>query len=171
MRGTLAKTKNFKFGSSKKLARMEMQKGVNRKDTNKGLEKAYSSLGLLDRAGTVLDTFTNIISWHTGDGGGQMRPKQGPSLPGLTLCPAVCPDGSDFWKSVNFTDYSQHSQMVMAPTLRCPVKLEASLCQRQDGNTLCEDLPNATARESEGVRQAYPGPGWAGLGPRALIPD
>ncbi|XP_054585419.1 interleukin-17 receptor E isoform X4 [Eptesicus fuscus] len=58
--------------------------------------------------------------------------------------------GSDFWKSVNFTDYSQHSQMVMAPTLRCPVKLEASLCQRQGGNALCEDLPNATARESEG---------------------
>ncbi|XP_036188033.1 interleukin-17 receptor E isoform X6 [Myotis myotis] len=58
--------------------------------------------------------------------------------------------GSDFWKSVNFTDYSQHSQMVMAPTLRCPLKLEASLCQRQGGNTLCEDLPNATARESEG---------------------
>ncbi|XP_070246709.1 interleukin-17 receptor E isoform X1 [Myotis yumanensis] len=58
--------------------------------------------------------------------------------------------GSDFWNSVNFTDYSQHSQMVMAPTLRCPLKLEASLCQRQGGNTLCEDLPNATARESEG---------------------
>ncbi|XP_036286987.1 interleukin-17 receptor E isoform X4 [Pipistrellus kuhlii] len=58
--------------------------------------------------------------------------------------------GSDFWRSVTFTDYSQHSQMVLAPTLRCPVKLEASLCQRQGGNTLCEDLPNATARESEG---------------------
>nr|KAF6420459.1 interleukin 17 receptor E [Molossus molossus] len=58
--------------------------------------------------------------------------------------------GSDFWKSVNFTDYSQHSQMVMAPTLRCPLKLEASLCRRQGWHTLCEDLPNATAQESEG---------------------
>nr|XP_023475763.1 interleukin-17 receptor E isoform X2 [Equus caballus] len=58
--------------------------------------------------------------------------------------------GSDFWKSVQFTDYSQHSQMVMALTLRCPLKLEASLCQRQGRRTLCEDLPNATARESEG---------------------
>ncbi|XP_058420603.1 interleukin-17 receptor E isoform X5 [Diceros bicornis minor] len=58
--------------------------------------------------------------------------------------------GSDFWKSVHFTDYSQHSQMVMALTLRCPLKLEASLCQRQGWHTLCEDLPNATVRESEG---------------------
>ncbi|XP_047601162.1 interleukin-17 receptor E isoform X2 [Lutra lutra] len=58
--------------------------------------------------------------------------------------------GSDFWKSVHFTDYSQHSQMVMALTLRCPLKLEASLCQKWGWNTLCEDLPNATARESEG---------------------
>ncbi|XP_008575718.1 PREDICTED: interleukin-17 receptor E [Galeopterus variegatus] len=58
--------------------------------------------------------------------------------------------GSDFWKSVHFADYSQHDQMVMVPTLRCPLKLEASLCQRQDRHTLCEDLPNATARESEG---------------------
>ncbi|XP_021571545.1 interleukin-17 receptor E [Carlito syrichta] len=58
--------------------------------------------------------------------------------------------GLDFWKSVHFTDYSQHDQMVMALTLRCPLKLEASLCQRQDWHTLCEDLPNATARESEG---------------------
>ncbi|XP_024906518.1 interleukin-17 receptor E [Pteropus alecto] len=58
--------------------------------------------------------------------------------------------GSDFWKSVNFTDYSQHSQMVMALTLRCPLKLEASLCQRQGWHTLCEDLPNATAQESDG---------------------
>ncbi|XP_060487686.2 interleukin-17 receptor E isoform X5 [Panthera onca] len=58
--------------------------------------------------------------------------------------------GSDFWKSVHFTDYSQHSQMVMALTLRCPLKLEASLCQRQGWHTLCEDLPNATARESQG---------------------
>ncbi|XP_047636445.1 interleukin-17 receptor E isoform X4 [Phacochoerus africanus] len=57
---------------------------------------------------------------------------------------------SDFWESVNFTDYSQHSQMVMALTLRCPLKLEASLCQRKGWHTLCEDLPNATARESEG---------------------
>ncbi|KAM9185941.1 LOW QUALITY PROTEIN: interleukin-17 receptor E [Dugong dugon] len=59
--------------------------------------------------------------------------------------------GSDFWKSVHFTDYSQHSQMVMALTLRCPLKLEASLCQRQGWHTFCEDLPNATARESEGL--------------------
>ncbi|XP_014653114.1 PREDICTED: interleukin-17 receptor E [Ceratotherium simum simum] len=58
--------------------------------------------------------------------------------------------GSDFWKSVHFTDYSEHSQMVMALTLRCPLKLEASLCQRQGWHTLCEDLPNATVRESEG---------------------
>ncbi|XP_044108968.1 interleukin-17 receptor E isoform X4 [Neovison vison] len=58
--------------------------------------------------------------------------------------------GSDFWKSVHFTDYSQHSQMVMALTLRCPLKLEASLCQKWGWNTLCEDLPNATAQESEG---------------------
>ncbi|XP_044240989.1 interleukin-17 receptor E isoform X2 [Ursus arctos] len=58
--------------------------------------------------------------------------------------------GSDFWKSVHFTDYSQHSQMVMALTLRCPLKLEASLCQRQGWHTHCEDVPNATARESEG---------------------
>ncbi|XP_045385713.1 interleukin-17 receptor E isoform X1 [Lemur catta] len=58
--------------------------------------------------------------------------------------------GSDFWKSVHFTDYSQHNQMVMALTLRCPLKLEASLCQKQDWYTLCEDLPNATAQESEG---------------------
>ncbi|XP_045717813.1 interleukin-17 receptor E isoform X5 [Mirounga angustirostris] len=58
--------------------------------------------------------------------------------------------GSDFWKSVHFTDYSQHSQMVMALTLRCPLKLEASLCQRQGWHTICKDLPNATAQESEG---------------------
>ncbi|XP_073643737.1 interleukin-17 receptor E isoform X4 [Tursiops truncatus] len=58
--------------------------------------------------------------------------------------------GSDFWESVNFTDHSQHSQMVMALTLRCPLKLDASLCQRRGWHTLCEDVPNATARESEG---------------------
>ncbi|XP_066207533.1 interleukin-17 receptor E isoform X1 [Saccopteryx leptura] len=58
--------------------------------------------------------------------------------------------GSDFWKSVNFTDHSHHSQMIMALTLRCPLKLEASLCQRQGWHTLCEDFPNATAQESEG---------------------
>ncbi|XP_032314804.1 interleukin-17 receptor E isoform X1 [Camelus ferus] len=58
--------------------------------------------------------------------------------------------GSDFWESVTFTDYSQHSQMVIKPTLHCPVKLEASLCQRQGWNTICEDIPNATAQESEG---------------------
>ncbi|XP_019062198.2 interleukin-17 receptor E [Fukomys damarensis] len=57
---------------------------------------------------------------------------------------------SDLWKSAHFTDHSQHSQMVMALTLRCPLKLEASLCQRQDQHSPCEDLPNATARESEG---------------------
>lgn len=70
---------------------------------------------------------------------------------------------------MHFTDHSQHSQMVMALTLRCPLKLEASLCQRQGWHTLCEDLPNATAQESDGVRQASPGPEWAGLGPRALL--
>ncbi|XP_061252223.1 interleukin-17 receptor E isoform X5 [Bos javanicus] len=58
--------------------------------------------------------------------------------------------GSDFWESMNFTDHSQHNQMVMAVTLRCPLKLEASLCQRRGWPTLCEDLPNAMARESEG---------------------
>ncbi|XP_048643133.1 interleukin-17 receptor E [Marmota marmota marmota] len=58
--------------------------------------------------------------------------------------------GSDFWKSVHFTDYSQSDQMVMALTLRCPLKLEASLCQRQDWHGVCEDLPNATAQESKG---------------------
>ncbi|XP_055484577.1 interleukin-17 receptor E [Psammomys obesus] len=58
--------------------------------------------------------------------------------------------GSDFWKSVRFSDYSQHNQMVMALTLRCPLKLEASLCQRQDPLSPCETLPNATAHESEG---------------------
>uniref|UniRef100_A0A2K6MA46 Interleukin 17 receptor E n=1 Tax=Rhinopithecus bieti TaxID=61621 RepID=A0A2K6MA46_RHIBE len=58
--------------------------------------------------------------------------------------------GSDFWKSVHFTDYSQHTQMVMALTLRCPLKLEAALCQKQDWHTLCKDLPNATAQESDG---------------------
>ncbi|XP_017650288.1 interleukin-17 receptor E isoform X2 [Nannospalax galili] len=58
--------------------------------------------------------------------------------------------GSDFWKSAHFTDYSQHSQMIMALTLRCPLKLEASLCQRRDPLGSCEDLPNATAQESEG---------------------
>ncbi|XP_004835362.1 interleukin-17 receptor E isoform X2 [Heterocephalus glaber] len=57
---------------------------------------------------------------------------------------------SDLWKSAHFTDYSQHSQMVMALTLRCPLKLEASLCQRQDQHSPCEDLPNAMAQESEG---------------------
>lgn len=60
----------------------------------------------------------------------------------------------DFWKSILFTDYSQHNQMVMALTLRCPLKLEASLCRRQDPLTPCETLPNATAQESEGVRVA-----------------
>ncbi|XP_035294025.1 interleukin-17 receptor E isoform X1 [Cricetulus griseus] len=58
--------------------------------------------------------------------------------------------GSDFWKSVHFTDYSQNNQMVMAVTLRCPLKLEASLCQKQDPLLPCETLPNATAQESEG---------------------
>uniref|UniRef100_A0A8C6G1E9 Interleukin-17 receptor E n=1 Tax=Moschus moschiferus TaxID=68415 RepID=A0A8C6G1E9_MOSMO len=58
--------------------------------------------------------------------------------------------GSDFWESMNFTDHSQHNQMVMAVTLRCPLKLEASLCQRRGWPPLCEDLPNAMARESEG---------------------
>ncbi|KAM9075279.1 interleukin-17 receptor E isoform 1-T3 [Megaptera novaeangliae] len=70
-----------------------------------------------------------------------------------SLClslPHRCTDGSDFWESVNFTDHSQHSQMIMALTLRCPLKLDASLCQRRGWHTLCEDVPNATARESEG---------------------
>ncbi|XP_058534970.1 interleukin-17 receptor E isoform X1 [Ochotona princeps] len=58
--------------------------------------------------------------------------------------------GSELWKSVHFTDHSQHDQMAMALTLRCPLRLEASLCQKQDGQGLCEDLPNATAREADG---------------------
>ncbi|XP_075407032.1 interleukin-17 receptor E [Tenrec ecaudatus] len=58
--------------------------------------------------------------------------------------------GSDFWKSVRFTDHSHHTQMAMALTLHCPLKPEASLCLRQGGHVLCEDLPNATAQESEG---------------------
>ncbi|KAM6162732.1 interleukin-17 receptor E [Erethizon dorsatum] len=57
---------------------------------------------------------------------------------------------SDLWKSVQFTDHSQHNQMVMALTLCCPLKLEASLCQRRDQHSPCEDLPNATVQESEG---------------------
>ncbi|XP_006887757.1 PREDICTED: interleukin-17 receptor E [Elephantulus edwardii] len=57
---------------------------------------------------------------------------------------------SDFWKSVNFTDRSQYDQMAMTLVLRCPLKLEASLCQRQDQHALCEDLPNATVQESQG---------------------
>lgn len=69
---------------------------------------------------------------------------------------------------MNFTDYSQHSQMVMALTLRCPLKLAASLCQRQGWHTICEDFPNATAQESDGVSRVSLGHGWAGLGPRAL---
>lgn len=72
---------------------------------------------------------------------------------------------------MHFTDYSQHSQMVMALTLRCPLKLEASLCQKQGWHTLCEDLPNATAQESDGVRQASQvlgGHGW-GPGPCSLV--
>nr|XP_021531566.1 interleukin-17 receptor E [Aotus nancymaae] len=64
--------------------------------------------------------------------------------------PDTFPDGSDFWKSVHFTDYSQHTQMVMALTLRCPLKLEAALCQRHNWHTVCKDFPNATAQESEG---------------------
>lgn len=169
MRGTLAKTKRFQvWGVAKTSPEWRSKKEyIEKVIITRGWKKACSSLGLPDRAGTVLNTFTDIM----GGGDGQTRPKQDSSLPGPTLCPAVCPDGSDFWRSVTFTDYSQHSQMVMAPTLRCPVKLEASLCHRQGGNTLCEDLPNATARESEGVRPASPGPGWAGLGPRAPIPD
>ncbi|XP_037657421.1 interleukin-17 receptor E isoform X2 [Choloepus didactylus] len=56
----------------------------------------------------------------------------------------------EFWKSMHFTDYSQHDQMIMALKLHCPLKLKASLCQRQGWHSLCEDIPNATARESEG---------------------
>ncbi|EGW06203.1 Interleukin-17 receptor E [Cricetulus griseus] len=78
-------------------------------------------------------------------------------LPYEFLLPCMCielklfdDNGSDFWKSVHFTDYSQNNQMVMAVTLRCPLKLEASLCQKQDPLLPCETLPNATAQESEG---------------------
>ena len=72
---------------------------------------------------------------------------------------------------MHFTDYSQHSQMVMALTLRCPLKLQASLCQRQNWHTFCEDLPNATAQEAEGVRAASPELEWARLVSRALLPN
>lgn len=93
----------------------------------------------------VPGSLTTIISGCSGDGAQA-------SWASLSA-PAACPDGSDFWESVSFTDHSQHSQMVMALTLRCPLKLDASLCQRRGWHTLCEDVPNATARESEGVRR------------------
>lgn len=80
------------LGSSEELARMEVQEGVNRKgNNNKGLGKAGSSLGLLDGAGTVLNTFTNIISSCPGDGDGQTRPKQGSSLPRPHSLPCCLP--------------------------------------------------------------------------------
>lgn len=90
--------------------------------------------------------FLLVLGWGWGDG----------ATAGLWPQPWTChlPDGLDFWKSIRFTDYSQHNQMVMALTLRCPLKLEASLCWRQDPLTPCETLPNATAQESEGVRAA-----------------
>ncbi|XP_031810725.1 interleukin-17 receptor E isoform X1 [Sarcophilus harrisii] len=56
----------------------------------------------------------------------------------------------DFWRSVHFTDYSYQDQMAMTLTLRCPVKPEATLCQKQSWHSPCEDLPNATVSESEG---------------------
>ncbi|XP_068940072.1 interleukin-17 receptor E isoform X3 [Petaurus breviceps papuanus] len=56
----------------------------------------------------------------------------------------------DFWRSVKFTDHSYQDQMAMTLTLRCPVKLKASLCQKQNWHSPCEDLPNATISESEG---------------------
>ncbi|XP_044531926.1 interleukin-17 receptor E [Gracilinanus agilis] len=55
----------------------------------------------------------------------------------------------DFWRSVKFVDYSCQDQMAMTLDLRCPVKLEASLCQKQSWNSPCEDLPNATVSESD----------------------
>ncbi|XP_028905788.1 interleukin-17 receptor E [Ornithorhynchus anatinus] len=60
--------------------------------------------------------------------------------------------GTDFWQSVEFADHSKQDQMVMALTLRCPVKPKASLCQRQSTSSPvpCEDLSNATVSESEG---------------------
>ncbi|XP_074055146.1 interleukin-17 receptor E [Macrotis lagotis] len=57
----------------------------------------------------------------------------------------------DFWRSVTFTDHSSQDQMAMALTLRCPVKPKASLCQKQSWHSPCEDLPNATVSESEGL--------------------
>ncbi|XP_074140090.1 interleukin-17 receptor E isoform X2 [Sminthopsis crassicaudata] len=56
----------------------------------------------------------------------------------------------DFWRSVHFTDYSYQDQMAMTLTLRCPVKPEATLCQKQSWHSPCEALPNATVSESEG---------------------
>lgn len=143
----------------------------------KGLEKACLFIGSPRHASKCAGYLHKVIPRCPQRWGykARLRPKQGPGLSGphsLPL-PAACPDGSDFWKSVHFTDYSQHSQMVMALTLRCPLKLEASLCQKWGWNTLCEDLPNATAQESEGVSPLPPAPGLeqAGLGPKALLPD
>ncbi|XP_072454625.1 interleukin-17 receptor E isoform X2 [Notamacropus eugenii] len=56
----------------------------------------------------------------------------------------------DFWRSVKFTDHSYQDQMAMTLTLRCPVKLRASLCQKQSWQSPCEDFPNATVSESDG---------------------
>uniref|UniRef100_F7GGQ5 Interleukin-17 receptor E n=1 Tax=Monodelphis domestica TaxID=13616 RepID=F7GGQ5_MONDO len=56
----------------------------------------------------------------------------------------------DFWRSVKFIDHSYQDQMAMTLNLRCPVKLEASLCQKQSWNSPCEDLANATVSESDG---------------------
>nr|XP_020836653.1 interleukin-17 receptor E isoform X3 [Phascolarctos cinereus] len=56
----------------------------------------------------------------------------------------------DFWRSVQFIDHSYQDQMAMILTLRCPVKLKASLCQKQSWHSPCEDLPNATVSSSEG---------------------
>ncbi|XP_055985217.1 interleukin-17 receptor E [Sorex fumeus] len=58
--------------------------------------------------------------------------------------------GPDFWASMDFTDHSQHTQMVLSSAPRCPLQLQASLCQRREQGAPCQDLPNATAHESDG---------------------
>ncbi|XP_030063938.1 interleukin-17 receptor E isoform X2 [Microcaecilia unicolor] len=61
--------------------------------------------------------------------------------------------GYDFWRSGRFFDDSpaDKDQMVMEFQSLCPVKPVASLCQIHDDMTrsLCEDIPNSTALESD----------------------
>lgn len=119
-----------------------------------GREEGWRSARLLSPCEAWNCAGTLVFSPVSWSGVGVGRWSYSWTTDSLILGPTTCPDGSDFWKSVRFTDYSQHSQMAMALTLRCPLKLEASLCQRRDPLVPCETLPNATAQESEGVRTA-----------------